>query len=98
MNASAKRLEETGSALREAMAQLDWTAISVLDLQCCQVVEAARYEPLRDEIVVREQMQELLGLYRELLHRCQAERLRVSGELIQVSQTPNNSNVYKLFR
>lgn len=97
MNASAQRLEEAGSALREAMVQQDWTAISVLDLQCRQVVEAAMNEPRRNELVVREQMRELLGLYRELLDTCQAERQRVSGELIQIKQKQHNANVYKLF-
>jgi len=97
MIASAQRLEEAGNALREAMVQQDWTAISVLDLQCRQVVEAAMNEPRRNELVVREQMRELLGLYRELLDTCQAERQRVSGELIQIKQKHHNANVYKLF-
>ena len=97
MIASAQRLEEAGNALREAMVQQDWTAISVLDLQCRQVVEAAMNEPRRNELVVREQMRELLGLYRELLDTCQAERQRVSGELIQIKQKQHNANVYKLF-
>lgn len=97
MNASAKRLEETGSALREAMVQQDWTAISVLDLECQQLVEATMSEPRRNEDVVRLQMQILLSLYRELLERCQAERRRVSGELIQINQMRHSAKVYKLF-
>ena len=48
MSAAVKRLEETGNALRDAMAQQDWTAISVLDLQCRQVVEAGMVEPRED--------------------------------------------------
>ncbi|WP_312225301.1 flagellar protein FliT [Stutzerimonas nitrititolerans] len=97
MNASAKRLEETGSALREAMVQQDWTAISVLDLECRQVVEAAMSEPRRDEAVMRQRMQELLGLYRELLDSCQAEQRRVSGELIQINQSQRTAKIYQLF-
>src|SRR5690606_10695864 len=97
MNASAKRLEETGSALREAMVQQDWTAISVLDLECRQVVEAAMSEPRRDEAVMRQRMQELLGLYRELLDTCQAEQQRVSGELIQINQSQRTAKIYQLF-
>ena len=97
MNASAKRLEETGSALREAMVQQDWTAISVLDLECRQVVEAAMSEPRRDEAVMRQRMQELLGLYRELLDTYQAEQRRVSGELIQINQSQRTAKIYQLF-
>lgn len=97
MNASAKRLEETGSALREALVQQDWTAISVLDLECREVVEAAMSEPKRDEAAMRQRMQELLGLYRELLDCCQAEQRRASGELIQVNQSQRSAKVYQLF-
>nr|MBF0683153.1 flagellar protein FliT [Pseudomonas sp.] len=56
MNA-AKRLEETGSALREAMIQQDWTAISVLDLECREVVDAAMGETRRDEPAMRQRME-----------------------------------------
>ena len=31
MNASVKRLEETGTALRDALTQQDWSAIGMLD-------------------------------------------------------------------
>lgn len=96
MNA-AKRLEETGSALREAMTQQDWTAISVLDLECRQVVDAAMDEPHRDEAAIRLRMQELVGLYRELLAICRAEQQRVGGELIQINQSQQGAKIYKLF-
>lgn len=97
MSASVKRLEETGSALRDALVQQDWAAISVLDLQCRQVVEAAMNESRLDDPAIRERMQELVDLYQELVASCQAEQKRIAGELIQLNQSQNGAKVYKLF-
>jgi flagellar protein FliT len=97
MSASVKRLEETGSALRDAMVQQDWTAISVLDLQCRQVVDAAMNEPHQDESAIRQRLQELVTLYRELVTTCQAEQRRVADELIQLNQSQQGAKLYKLF-
>lgn len=97
MSAAVKRLEETGSALRDALVQQDWTAISVLDLQCRQVVEAAMAEPRENEPAIRQRLQELVSLYRELVMACQTEQRRVADELIQLNQSQHGANVYKLF-
>lgn len=97
MSAAVQRLEETGNALRSAMAQQDWTAISALDLQCRQVVEAALAEPEADEVALRQHLQTLMNLYRELVATCQAEKQRVANELIQLNQSQQGANVYKLF-
>lgn len=97
MSAAAKRLEETGNALRDAMVQQDWTAISVLDLQCRQVIDAAMVEPRENESEIRQRLQELVSLYRELVTTCQAEQRRVADELIQLNQSQHGVNVYKLF-
>jgi flagellar protein FliT len=97
MSAAVKHLEETGNALRDALAQQDWTAISVLDLQCRQVVEAVMVEPREDDSAIRQRLQELVGLYRELVATCQAEKQRVAEELIQLNQSQQGANIYKLF-
>ncbi len=97
MSAAVRRLEETGNALRDAMAQQDWTAISVLDLQCRQVVEAAMIEPRQDDSTIRQRLQELVALYQELVAACQAEKRRVADELIQLNQSQQGANIYKLF-
>ncbi len=97
MSAAVKRLEETGNALRDAMVQQDWTAISVLDLQCRQVVEAAMNEAREDEPAIRQRLEELVSLYRELVTTCQAEQRRVADELIQLNQSKHGAKVYKLF-
>ncbi|MGE4405958.1 flagellar protein FliT [Pseudomonas sp.] len=97
MNASVKRLEETGSALRDALAQQDWAAISLLDRECRQAVEEAMRESARDEVMIRQRLQELLGLYRELVTTCQTEQRRIADELLQLNHSRQGAKVYQLF-
>lgn len=97
MNASVKRLEETGSALRDALAQQDWAAISVLDRECRQAVEEAMSESVRDEAQMRQSMQQLLTLYSELVGACRTERQLIADELLQVNQSHQRAKVYQLF-
>ncbi|MCY1289571.1 hypothetical protein D9M68_204750 [compost metagenome] len=97
MNPSVQFLEETGSALRAALANRDWSAIGELDLQCRQAVEDAMVEPARDDGQLRARMGELLELYRELVAVCQEEQKRLAGELIQLNQAKQGAKVYQLF-
>ncbi|MBM7059565.1 flagellar protein FliT [Pseudomonas sp. UL073] len=97
MSASMQFLEETGSALRNALANQDWAAIGELDLQCRQAVEDAMVEPVRDEEQLRARMGELLELYRELVAVCQGEQSRLAGELLQLNQSRQGAKVYQLF-
>ncbi|MWV12566.1 flagellar protein FliT [Pseudomonas sp. L-22-4S-12] len=97
MSSSVQRLEATGSALRDALARQDWAAIGELDAQCRQAVDEAMVEAVRDEGVLRERMQELLDLYRELVTMCQTEQRRLAGELVQLNQSQQGAKVYQLF-
>lgn len=97
MNASVKRLEETGSALRDALTQQDWAAISMLDRECRNAVDAAMQAHERDNGVVRQRLQELLDLYGELVMTCQIEQARVASELRQLKQSQQGTKVYQLF-
>ncbi|WP_120995420.1 flagellar protein FliT [Stutzerimonas urumqiensis] len=97
MNASIRRLEETSVALREALLQQDWSSIGTLDLQCRQVVEEAMRSPERDEAAIRQQLQHLLMLYRELVDRCRTEQRRIGDELRQLNQAKQGAKVYQLF-
>jgi len=94
MSASVKRLEETGNALRAAMVQRDWTAISVLDTQCRQVVEEAMNEAHVNESAIGQRLQELTGIYRELVIACEAEHRRVAGKAMPAC---GGAKVYQLF-
>ncbi|MBS7663071.1 flagellar protein FliT [Pseudomonas lalucatii] len=97
MSSTVQRLEDTGCALRTALATRDWAAIGELDLQCRQAVDEAMVEAEQDEGALRARMQELLELYRELVGVCQAEQQRLAGELIQLNQSQQGAKVYQLF-
>ncbi|MDR7022852.1 protein FliT [Pseudomonas peli] len=97
MSSSVQRLEETGSALRTALASQDWAAIGELDLQCRLAVDEAMVESANDEETLRARMQELLDLYRELVNVCQAEQQRLAHELVQLNQSQQGAKVYQLF-
>lgn len=97
MSASVQLLESTGSAMREALARHDWTVIGELDLQCRQAVEAAMVEASRDESQLREHLQTLLDLYRELVRVCQEEQQKLAGELVQTHNARHGAKVYQLF-
>lgn len=97
MSLSVRRLEETGSALRVALATQDWAAIGELDLQCRQAVDEAIVESVHDEVVLRARMQELLDLYRELVSVCQSEQQRLAHDLIHLNQSQQGAKVYQLF-
>jgi flagellar protein FliT len=97
MNASVKRLEETGSALRDALSQQDWAAISMLDRECRNAVDDVMKDLERDNVVLRQRLQELLELYREMVSTCQVEQRRIASELRQLNQSQQGAKVYQLF-
>ncbi|WP_394558661.1 flagellar protein FliT [Aquipseudomonas alcaligenes] len=97
MSSSVQLLEATGNALRDALARRDWAAIGELDARCRQAVDEAMVEVVREEGVLRERMQELLDLYRELVAVCQGEQRRLAGELVQLNQSQQGAKVYQLF-
>ncbi|MDG9978129.1 flagellar protein FliT [Ectopseudomonas oleovorans] len=96
MSSSVQRLQATRQALCDALANQDWSAIGELDLQCRQAVDAAMHEG-GDEARLRDSMQELLLLYRELVTLCTAERKRLGDELVQINQARQGAKVYQLF-
>ena len=97
MSTSVQRLEETGSALRQALASRDWAAIGELDLQCRQAVDDVMVESAADETLLRARMQELLDLYRELVNLCQVEQRRLAQEMVQLNQSKQGAKVYQFF-
>lgn len=97
MNSSVQRLQDTGTALRSALATQDWTAIGSLDLQCREAIDEAMLDVADDEETLRTRMTELLDLYRELVNVCQSEQKRLAGELVQLNQAHNGAKVYQLF-
>ncbi|ARU89176.1 flagellar protein FliT [Pseudomonas sp. M30-35] len=97
MNSPVQRLQDTGTALRSALATQDWTAIGSLDLQCREAIDEAMLDVADDEETLRTRMTELLDLYRELVNVCQSEQKRLAGELVQLNQAHSGAKVYQLF-
>lgn len=97
MNATVAQLDISGTALRQALLDKDWEAIGELDLQCRQAVDNALSDPACQTEELREKMQNLLDLYRELVEICQTEQQRIAGELVQIKQSKKNAKVYQLF-
>ncbi len=57
-------------------------------------IPAALYQQ-NDEL--RERMQELVDLYRDLVGACQAEQQRIADELRQINQSKKSAKVYQMF-
>lgn len=97
MNSTVLQLEQTHSALRDALQRADWEAVGGLDLQCRQAIDQALADPHTPVEMLRERMQELLGLYRELVEACTGEQQRIAGELVHLKQSKKKAKVYQLF-
>ena len=97
MNSTVLQLEQTQNALRDAMRRADWEAIGGLDQQCRQAVDQALTDPHTPVELLRDRMQQLLDLYRELVDACTGERQRIAGELVQMNQSKKKAKVYQLF-
>lgn len=94
---TVEQLQYTSTALRDALAQQDWQAVGKLDLQCRQAVDSAMADPHQQNDELRERMQELLDLYRELVSVCQTEQQRIANELRQIQQSKQSAKVYQMF-
>ncbi len=94
---TVEQLQHTSTALRDALAQQDWQAVGKLDLQCRQAVDSAMADPHQQNDELRERMQELLDLYRELVSVCQTEQQRIANELRQIQQSKQSAKVYQMF-
>ncbi len=94
---TVEQLQNTSTALRDALTQQDWQAVGELDLQCRQAVDSAMADPHQQTDELRARMQELLDLYRELVSVCQTEQQRIASELRQINQSKQGAKVYQMF-
>ena len=97
MSQALQRIEQTRDALVEALAERDWEAISQLDLACRSCMEDVLGEPQVDEAALRMNLEELLGVYRQLLEAATGERQAIVDEMSQIHQAQNAAKVYHLF-
>jgi hypothetical protein len=54
-------------------------------------------EPSLDEVALRANLEELLGVYKELLEVAMGERQAIVDEMSQIHQAQNAAKVYHLF-
>lgn len=97
MSAVLQRIEETREALVGALAERNWQAIGELDLACRSCMEDVLSEAQVDEVALRDNLEELLGVYRQLLEVATGERQAIVDEMSQITQAQNAAKVYHLF-
>lgn len=97
MSAMLERIEQTRDALLGALAGRDWETITELDLRCRVCVEDVLAEASVNEQGVRNSLEELLDVYRQLIDVASGERQAIVDEMAQIRQAKNAAKVYHLF-
>ncbi|MDB6443589.1 MULTISPECIES: flagellar protein FliT [Pseudomonas] len=97
MSLVLQRIEQTRDALVDALAERNWEAIGQLDMTCRSCMEDALSESGVDEAALRSNLEELLGVYRQLLEAATGERQAIVNEMSQVQQAQAAAKVYHLF-
>ena len=97
MSLVLQRIEETRDALVDALAVRNWEAIGELDLACRSCMEDVMSEAAVDEVALRDNLEELLGVYKQLLDAATGERQAIVDEMSQITQAQNAAKVYHLF-
>ena len=97
MSLVLQRIEETRDALVDALAERNWEAIGELDLACRSCMEDVMAEASLDEVALRDNLEELLFVYKELLEVAMGERQAIANEMSQITQAQKAAKVYHLF-
>jgi len=97
MSLVLQRIEKTRDALVGALAERNWEAIGQLDLTCRSCMEDVLNESGVDQGVLQSNLEELLGIYRQLLEAASGERQAIVDEMSQIHQAQNAAKVYHLF-
>ncbi|WP_295482345.1 flagellar protein FliT [uncultured Pseudomonas sp.] len=91
------RIEQTRDALLAAFAERDWETVGELDLECRVCVDEILAEAHEHDAQVRNSLDELLGVYRQLIEVASGERQSLVDEMSQIRQAKNATKVYHLF-
>ena len=97
MSLVLQRIADTRQALVSALADRNWEAIGELDLACRSCMEDVMAEASLDEDALRDNLEELLHVYRQLLEVAMGERQAIVDEMSQITQARNAAKVYHLF-
>lgn len=91
------RIEQTRELLLSALASRDWDAVGELDLECRLRIGDLLGDAQGRETEVRDSLEQLLGVYRQLIEVASGERQSVVDEMVQIRQAKNAAKVYHLF-
>lgn len=97
MSEVIERIEQTREALLAALDGRDWDAIGELDLECRICVDDVLAEASLNEDAVKGSLEQLLGVYRQLIDIASGERQSIVDEMTQIRQAKNAAKVYHLF-
>lgn len=97
MSVALKRIEETREALVGALADRDWETIVKLDLACRACMEDVIGAEVPNDPQLRNNLEELLTVYRQLIDTATGERQAIADEMTQITQAKNATKVYHLF-
>ncbi|MFJ4494279.1 flagellar protein FliT [Pseudomonas atacamensis] len=97
MSLVLQRITDTREALVGALAERNWEAIGELDLACRSCMEDVMAEASMDEVALRDNLEELLHVYKELLEAAMGERQAIANEMSQITQAQKAAKVYHLF-
>ncbi|KII35932.1 hypothetical protein [Pseudomonas fluorescens] len=97
MSLVLQRIADTREALVTALAERNWEVIGELDLACRSCMEDVMAEASLDEVALRDNLEELLHVYKELLEVAMGERQAIANEMSQITQAQKAAKVYHLF-
>ena len=97
MSLVLQRIEHTRVALVSALADRTWEVFGQLDLDCRSCMEDVLSEASLDEAALRDNLEELLYVYKQLLEVAMGERQAIVDEMSQIHQAQNAAKVYHLF-
>ena len=97
MNAVLERIDQTRHALLSALSTRDWEAIGELDLECRVCVDEVLAESTVNQQAVKSRLEELLGVYRQLIDIASDERQSLVAEMTEIRQAQTATKVYHLF-
>ncbi|SDH39836.1 flagellar protein FliT [Pseudomonas panipatensis] len=97
MSSAVERIEQTRAALGVALAECDWEKVAQLDLECRRHVDNAMLEPIDDDSELRQSLEGLLRLYRDLVQAVTIQRENTAEEIARVSRAHKGAKVYQLF-
>jgi len=91
------RIEQTRQLLLTALEKRDWDAVGELDLECRLRINDVLGEAQGQEADVRDSLEQLLDVYRQLIDVASGERQSIVDEMTQIRQAKNAAKVYHLF-